>query len=171
MNNYKIHINSLVGFLLIFGLSSSPNPLAGQIVGGVFIERGLESSGDREGIGGELGFEVAFLPIDVFASGAHFPSTEKAESFRVWSIGTRVKIIPIPIVSPYIVGGLSLTESKISNLETSHSKEGSFAGVGIDLSVKSMKIYVEGKYEFFDEGEAFARLRIGASVLWGGLGL
>ncbi len=169
LNNYKIHINSLVGCLLIFGLSSSPNPLSGQIVGGVFIERGLESSGDREGIGGELGFEVAFLPIDVFASGAHFPSTEQAEPSRVWSVGARTKIVFFPWAGPYIVGGQSLTESRASNVEVSQSEEGSFAGIGIDFKVKALRIYAEGKYEMFDESESFVRLRMGASLLWGGL--
>ena len=169
MNIHKVGVGSLVIWLLLLGSLISPNRLSGQIVGGVFVERGLQSSENRDGIGGQLGFEVAFLPIDIFGSGAYFPSKKQAESFRVWSVGARTSIIPFPLVRPYIVGGLSLTESRVSNVEASKSEEGSFAGIGIDFKVKDLRIYAEGKYEMFDESESFVRFRMGASLLWGGL--
>ena len=168
MNIPKVEAGILVVLLLLVGFSISPNHLSGQIVGGMFVERGLQSSENREGIGGELGFEVAFLQIDVFGSGTYFPSKKQDESFRVWSVGARTKIVPFPL-GPYIVGGLSLTESRASNVEVSQSEEGSFAGIGIDFKVKALRIYAEGKYEMFDESESFVRLRMGASLLWGGL--
>ena len=169
MNIHKVEVGNLVIWLLLLGSLISTNHLSGQIVGGMFVENGLQSSENREGIGGELGFEVAFLPIDVFGSGTYFPSKKQAESFRVWSVGARTKIIPFPLVKPYIVGGISLTESRISNVETSKSEEGSFAGIGIDLEMKDLRIYAEGKYEMFDESESFVRFRMGVSLLWGGL--
>ena len=163
----KVPGKSFLPWLILLGLSGAYNDLSGQYIGGIFVEKSDDAGTKRDGFGGELGIKVAFLPIEVFGSGAHFPAVQQDESFRVWSLGARAKIVPIPLLNPYLVGGLSLKKHVGGDSGITSSEDGYFGGIGINATLKSFKVYAESKYEV--QGTSSITFRLGASLLWGRL--
>ncbi len=160
-------MKGLLLWVILLGIFISFADLSAQLIGGGFVERSFESTEARDGLGAELGLEVAFLPVDVFISGTHFPATHQDPSNREWSLGARATIIPIPFLNSYMLGGLNLKEYRGSASGKTGSEDGHFLGAGVSATLRSFKVYAESKYAF--QSTSSMRIRLGASLLWGGL--
>ena len=158
---------SLIAWVVLFWGSISFTDASAQVFGGGFVERSFESTQRRDGFGGELGLKVAFLPVEIFGSGSHFPERQQDPSLRVWSLGARIQISPFPFVKPYLVGGLGLKEYEGADSGMTHSEEGRFLGLGVKTTIKEVKFYAESKYAF--QSTSAMSIRLGASLSWGGL--
>jgi len=156
----------IAGVILFLG-SISFTDVSAQLFGGGFVESSFEATQRRDGFGGELGLKVAFLPVEIFGSGSHFPEQQQDPSNRVWSLGARAQIIPFPFVKPYLVGGLRFKEYEGADSGATHSEEGRFLGLGVKATIKEIKFYAESKYAF--QSTSAMSIRLGASLSWGGL--
>ena len=90
--------------LFTVGALVAPSPSDGQLVGGVFGSRARDTFAGTNGVGAEAGVSLPMLPFDVFVDGMlFFPSCAECD-FKGWSLGVRFRILPLPVVRPYLTG-------------------------------------------------------------------
>lgn len=154
--------------LVITLLLLCPVQLRGQVFGGVFGVHVRDSFGEGNGVGAEGGLSFPVLPLDVFGSAEwFFPSC--ARCGHGWSLGFNYRVLPVPMVSPYVTGGRTWRRSK--NGERRVSGEGMFGGIGVDISLPGFRLFTEMRYEFMSGDLAQTVMRVGLLWSWGGLPL
>ena len=134
--------------LLLLG----PVQLRGQVFGGVFGVLVQDSCGESSGVGVEGGLNIPVLPLDIFGSAEWFSPNCARRDLRGWSLGFNYRVLPVPMVSPYVTGGRTWRRS--DNGEPPGNGEGMFGGIGIDVSLPR-----------------FGLMRAGFLLSWGGLPL
>ncbi len=159
---------TLVITLLLLG----PVQLRGQVFGGVFgilVQDSCGESGESSGVGVEGGLNIPVLPLDVFGSAEWFFPNCARRDLRGWSLGFNYRVLPVPLVSPYVTGGRTWRRSE--NGEPPGSGEGMFGGIGIDVSLPGFGLFTEIRYEFLSGDLAQTVMRAGFLLSWGGLPL
>jgi len=137
----------MLGALLV------PMTASAQIFGGVFGAYANDSFDGTYGVGGELGFDLPVLPLDVFGSGTwFFPDCDDCD-LSGWSLGANLRI-PMVIIRPYLTGGWTWRDITDDALAVNPLDEGKysgvFAGAGVDLALFGVRVFAEGRREFLD---------------------
>ena len=96
------------------------------------------------GVGARLGLELPVFPIGVYAMGTYFFPADAEVSYYTASVMGKLGV-PIPIISPYLLGGLQRSATSLGGLE--NVENGVFVGLGVQIS----RLFLEGSMEFIED--------------------
>jgi hypothetical protein len=118
--------------------------------------------GGGMGGGAQVGLDLPVLPVDIEGNVEWFsPSCDEGRddcSLRGATLDANIRL-PLPLVRPYLTGGLSYRDGNLGGDLGSKNETGVNAGVGIDVNI-GIRIYGDYRYEFLDDFEG-AVLRAG----------
>ena len=163
--------------VLALGALIGPTPAHGQLAGGVFGARALDSFGGTNGFGAEVGVSLPMIPLEVFGAGTWFSPTCDGCKLQGWSLGVKLGVLPLPVLKPFLTFGRSWRDLEDPNNTLALDERGFFAGAGLEISLPGFGIYAEGDYEFMDDDPAPTEdlrqwiLRVGLVLRWGGIPL
>lgn len=144
----------------------APTEARAQMFGGIFGAWAQDSFDGTFGVGGEIGYDLPILPMDLFGSGTKFfPGCDDCD-MHGWSVGANLRL-PLPLVRPYLTGGWAWRDADqgptVDPL-SSGKDNGAFAGIGVDLAFSILRVFAEGRYELLDDPlEQFA-VRAGVMI-------
>jgi hypothetical protein len=156
-----------IGAVLAFSVLA--NPVDAQLKFGVHgaMVSGLDDAIDNAlglngtfGLGGRLGVELPLLPIGVYGMGTYFFPSGDVNYYTASLMGKLG--LPLPIVSPYLLGGYQRRSTSIGGI--SDSANGAFIGLGVQLT----KIFLEGSVEFNEENPTLPDINNNPIVFKGG---
>jgi hypothetical protein len=142
----------------LIGLAGDVEEVEAQFIWGVHVPYAVDTFDGTAGIGGRVGWDLPVLPIDIVGVGEYFFPDCGAEDCSFWGGSVEANVrLPIPIVRPYVLGGLAYR--KISGLETSTDTVDSFdgtgvsAGIGLDFDLLAVRAFLDGRYEWLGEDQ------------------
>jgi hypothetical protein len=98
------------------------------------------------GIGPRVGFTLPAVPIGAVGQGVYyFPEGEG--SYMTYGLSALVRL-PLPVVSPYAIGGWQWRRSSAN--DQSETQSGAAIGVGVQVNF-GVSLFLEGTMEFNDE--------------------
>jgi hypothetical protein len=98
------------------------------------------------GLGARVALQPPVLPVGIVAQGVYyFP--EGDGSYITYSGAAQLRL-PLPMVSPYAIGGWQWRRS--SGGGSSNTESGPMVGVGVQLNL-GLSLFLEGTFEFNDE--------------------
>ena len=114
------------------------------------------------GVGGRIGWDLPVLPVDILAAGEYFFPDCGAEDCAMYG-GTLEALVrlPIPLVRPYALGGLVWRSWDAGDEDGSST--GFDAGLGIDLHLLAVRVFLDARYEFLDDPQEQWVLRLGVN--------
>jgi opacity protein-like surface antigen len=107
------------------------------------------------GGGARLGLNLPVLPLDIVGVAELFsPScSEGRDGCSLWGASLDANLrLPIPLVRPYVTGGLSYRDGDRGGELGSKSESGLNLGLGVDLNL-GVRLFADWRYEFLDEFE------------------
>jgi hypothetical protein len=127
-----------------------------QFLWGAHVPYALDTFDGAFGIGGRLGYDLPVLPIDIVGVGEVFFPDCGANDCSLWGASAEANLrLPIPIVRPYLTGGLgyrSLSRPRSDGNGTEDlSATGVSLGLGVDFNLAAVRLFVDGRYEWYDE--------------------
>ena len=136
--------------LLVLALGAA-RPAQGQFfLGGHAAWTSYQDGG--LGGGARLGLDLPVLPVDILGVAEFFsPSCEPGRdgcSFWGATLDANVRL-PIPLVRPYLTGGLSFRSADLSSDEGKVDGTGFAVGGGLDVALV-IRIFADYRYEFFE---------------------
>jgi len=152
-----------------------PLPAHGQLVGGVFGARARDSFGGVNGLGAAAGVSLPVLPMEVFASGTFFYPDCSGCDLKGWSLGVKLMVLPISVLKPYLTFGRTWRDLEDLNVGLITNEDGLFGGAGLEIGLRRVGIFAEGRYEFLTETVGANpdlrqwMFRAGLVMRWGGL--
>ncbi len=150
--------------IVLLGGVLVPGSARAQAFWGVHGAWAQDSFDGTSGVGAELGLDIPVLPLDVFGAGTwFFPDCDDCD-LKGWSLGVNYRVLPLPLLRPYVTGGVTWrdVEDPINGLVIEDS--GAFVGVGLDLALAGFGVFAEGRYEFLDGDLGQAVLRAGVRI-------
>jgi len=163
--------------VMTVGALIAPIPTNGQLVGGVFGERALDSFGGTNGFGAELGVSLPLVPLEVFAAGTLFRPGCTGCDFKSWSVGAKLQILPLPVLKPYVTAGRTWRDLEDPGAALILADDGFFTGAGLEFALPGFGLFAEGRYGFLpgDPGPSPDlrqwTMRAGLRIRWGGIPL
>ncbi len=137
----------------VLALAVLANPVDAQLlkVGGhVAMISGLEEASSLQGefgFGARAGVQLPGAPIGAFVSATYF--MPDCDECTYWTGSAFGKVgLPLPVVAPYLLGGIQRRASAVGDLEA--AENGFFVGVGASLGA----IFLEGTMEFNEDDPA-----------------
>ena len=144
----------MLALALLAAATLLPAPAQGQ-----FFIGGHGSFTDYQGGGGgggiRAGLDLPVLPLDIMGATDWFSMTcdEGQDGCSLWGATLDVNLrLPIPIVRPYLTGGLSYRSAKQGGELGDLSGTGANIGVGVDVNIV-VRLFLDWRYEFFSEDE------------------
>ena len=132
-----------------------PGSAAGQFFwGGHAAYTGYQDGGTGAGL--HLGLDFPLLPVDVVGSAEWFSPSCRAdrEGCSLWGATLDANLrLPIPLVRPYLTGGLSYRKFGLGGELGSQDKSGINLGVGVDVNL-GIRAFADWRWEFLGESEA-----------------
>ncbi|MEM7417715.1 MAG: hypothetical protein AAF389_19660 [Gemmatimonadota bacterium] len=126
---------------------------------------GIEAAQELDGtfgFGGRAGLELPALPVGVWATATYF--APDCDDCSYWTGALFAKLgLPLPIVSPYVIGGIQRRATSVGNLDMSENDP--FAGVGVSLG----GLFIEGRMEFNSDDPALPDFDNDAFIFMGGI--
>jgi opacity protein-like surface antigen len=107
------------------------------------------------GGGARAGLDIPVLPLDIMGAVELFsPSCpEGRDGCSLWGASLDANLrLPIPLVRPYITGGLSYRDGDRGGELGSASESGLNLGLGVDVNL-GIRIFADWRYEFLGEFE------------------
>jgi hypothetical protein len=152
--------------VLLLGLLAGP--LSGQVSLGVHGVSATDAFGGTQGVGGRLAFSLPLLPVDFMASAeTFFPDCGDLDcSLRGVSLDASMDLLPLPVVRPYVTGGFTIRRFDTGLGEGTREARGLNAGAGVNVGLAGLRLFGEGRYEFFRAPERQTVFRLG--ILFGG---
>ncbi len=154
-----------------------PIPAYGQLVGGVFGARALDSFGGTNGFGAEAGVSLPLIPLEVFGAGTLFSPACSGCDLKGWSLGVKFRVFALPVLRPYVTFGRTWRELEDPSNALSLDDNGLFTGAGVEIRLPGFGIFGEGRYEFMTEDPdpnlnlRQWNLQAGLVMRWGGVPL
>ncbi|MDE0899461.1 MAG: hypothetical protein OSA81_10620 [Longimicrobiales bacterium] len=96
------------------------------------------------GAGARLGLEVPMFPIGVYAMGTYFFTDDAEVSYYTASVMGKLGV-PVPVISPYLLGGYQRSATSLGGLERLENV--GFVGLGVQIS----RLFLEGSVEFIED--------------------
>lgn len=146
MRRFAFAMSAVLAFAVL------ANPVDAQIKLGVHVAQisGLADVSALDGtfgFGARAGLQAPALPIGVFASATYF--SPDCDDCSYWTGSLFGKLgLPLPIVAPYVLGGVQRRATTAGALEA--SENGIFVGLGVQLQ----KLFIEGAMEFNEDDPA-----------------
>lgn len=137
----------------VLGLAVLANPVDAQLLklgGHVAMISGLEEASSLQGelgFGARAGVEAPTAPIGAYVSATYFMPDCDECSYWTGSLFGKVGL-PLPIVAPYLQGGIQRRASAVGDLEAAES--GFFIGLGVGFG----SLFLEGSMEFNEDDPA-----------------
>ena len=149
---------TVFGIFLAAGLlvAAPADEVQGQVIWGAHVPYAVDAFDGAFGIGGRVGYDLPVLPIDIVGVGEMFFPDCGADDCGLWGVSAEGNVrLPIPIVRPYITGGigyrsLSRPDSNSGGTEDV-SATGVSLGLGVDFNLAAVRLFVDGRYEWYDE--------------------
>jgi hypothetical protein len=147
---------ALVGGLLGF----SPGQASAQAslgVYGVRVAETLNGEISGQGFGVRARLSMPLVPLKVYAAAERiFPDCPDGGcSVYAVEAGLTLNLFPLPIVSPYLTGGVVRRrfDSGGDNVQGGAvtNVEGISVGAGVSAGVPGVSFFLEGRYEFMDD--------------------
>lgn len=107
------------------------------------------------GGGARAGLDLPVFPLDILGNVEFFsPSCPEArEGCSLWGASLDANLrLPIPLVRPYVTGGLSYRDGDLGGDRGSTNKSGLNLGLGVDVNL-GIRIFADWRYEFLGELE------------------
>ena len=134
---------------------------------GVHVSESVGGETAAEGLGLRAGISFPLFPLKAYAAAERIFPDCPDDGCSVWAAeaGLRVDVFPLPVVSPYITGGI-VSRRYDSGIEGAvegqvNTVQGISAGVGLSAGVPGISFFLEGRYEFMDEPYDQFVLRLG----------
>jgi len=138
----------LIGALLVPASGSS------QVFGGAYGAWAQDSFDGTYGLGAMLGFDFPLFPVDVFGSGEWFNPDCDGCSLNGWALGANLRL-PLPLIRPYLTGGWVWRDAKgdvgAADPFALGGYDGAFGGIGVDVALAGIRLFVEGRYEYLKD--------------------
>lgn len=101
------------------------------------------------GLGARVALQPPLLPVGVVGQGVYyFPDCGGADcSYFTYSLAAQLRL-PLPMVSPYAIGGWQWRRSSVAGDATTDN--GAMVGAGVQLNL-GVSLFLEGMFEFNDE--------------------
>jgi hypothetical protein len=163
--------------VMTVGALIAPIPANSQLVGGVFGARARDSFGGTNGFGAELGVSLPLVPLEVFAAGTLFRPGCTGCDFKIWSVGAKLQIFPLPVLKPYVTVGRTWRDLEDPGAALILADDGFFTGAGLEFALPGFGLFAEGRYEFLPEDPGPSpdlgqwTMRVGLRMRWGGIPL
>ena len=163
--------------VMTVGALIAPIPANSQLVGGVFGARARDSFGGTNGFGAELGVSLPLVPLEVFAAGTLFRPGCTGCDFKIWSVGAKLQIFPLPVLKPYVTVGRTWLDLEDPGAALILADDGFFTGAGLEFALPGFGLFAEGRYEFLPEDPGPSpdlrqwTMRVGLRMRWGGIPL
>jgi len=148
-----------------------PSPARAQFSYGGHLVEARDAFGGARGLGARAGVSVPLLPVRAYGSAEYFrPDCGPLErcGFSGVSLDLNYAILPLPLVSPYLTGGLVMRRVDPAPADASgEGGEGAFTdrgmhlGVGMTAGVSGFRLFGEARYEFVQAPERQFVVRIG----------
>jgi opacity protein-like surface antigen len=142
-------VKGIVTSLLFVGASLTPQAAQGQFIIGAHAAWSGYAEGSP-GAGARLGWDLPVLPIDFVGVAEFFspncPANTTGCSFWGATLDANLRL-PIPMIRPYLTGGLSYRSGKLREDAESESSSGVNIGVGLDVRIV-VRIFADYRYEF-----------------------
>ena len=163
--------------VMTVGALIAPIPANSQLVGGVFGARARAGFGGTNGFGAELGVSLPLVPLEVFAAGTLFRPGCTGCDFKIWSVGAKLQIFPLPVLKPYVTVGRTWRDLEDPGAALILADDGFFTGAGLEFALPGFGLFAEGRYEFLPEDPGpspdlgQSTMRVGLRMRWGGIPL
>ncbi len=115
------------------------------------------------GAGARVGLDLPVLPLDIVGVAEFFsPScSEGNDGCSLWGASLDANLrLPIPLVRPYLTGGLSYRDANLGGDLGSVSKSGLNLGLGVDVNL-GVRIFGDWRYEWLDDEIEGSVIRLG----------
>ena len=157
---------TLVWFVLLLGVPATQ--ASGQLSLGVHGVSATDAFGGTQGAGGRVAFSLPLLPVDFMVTAeTFFPDCGDLDcSLRGVSLDASMDLLPLPVVRPYVTGGFTVRRFDTGLGEGTREARGLNAGAGVNVGLAGLRLFGEGRYEFFSAPERQTVVRLG--VLFGG---
>ncbi len=125
---------------------------------GAYAVRATESFDGANGVGVQAAVSFPVLPLEAFVAGDRF--SPDCDGCSMWggSIGVNVTVLPLGLASGYVTGGLVRRRVDLGEELDSVTDDAFNLGVGMRAGLGGLNAFLEGRYEFFDDGEVVLRL-------------
>lgn len=148
-----------VAVAVISMLVLSPGPAAGQLAPGVHAVHASDVLTGADGVG----LRLALTLPGGFALAAtgdwFFPPCDGGCRYGAAALDLHVPLMPLPLVTPYAVGGFSWRRVDPGDGLPSIDERGPGAGLGLRVGSASLALYLEARYEFLaHEGQWVGRV-------------
>jgi hypothetical protein len=127
---------------------AAPAPSSAQLSPAVHGVRAHDLFGGSRGVGVRLGLGVPLGFRLVGGGDWFFPSCDGRCRYRAANLDAHVPVLPLPVISPYILGGLTWRRYEGPGAEGVESERGVGAGLGLRAGVGGLGLYLETRYEF-----------------------
>jgi len=100
-----------------------------------------------------LGVDLPVLPLDIMGIGEWFsPScSEGSDGCSFWGATLDANLrLPIPVIRPYLTGGLSYRSASPGGESEDVSGTGVNGGVGVDVKLV-IRVFLDWRYEYFGD--------------------
>jgi hypothetical protein len=167
---------AVAGAMLAAGATEAASQLRFSIAGGPSMPLGSLGDEVDTGYHAQLSaaLSVPLLPVGIRADGmfTQFPESGEDGNFRVVS-GSVNGVLSMPSVgiTPYLIGGLGIYNSRFTDDDDGHGHEtgsttnvGANVGVGIRIGLPGLAVFGEARlHNLFNEGDAvrFAPISLG----------
>lgn len=157
---------TLMWSVLLLGVPAPP--VSGQISLGVHGVAATDAFGGTEGAGGRVALSLPLLPVDFMVTAeTFFPDCGELDcSLRGVSLDASMDLLPLPVVRPYLTGGFTIRRFDTGLGEGTWEARGLNAGAGVHVGLAGLRLFGEGRYEFFSAPERQTVFRLG--LLFGG---
>lgn len=153
-----------LGAMLALAATAAPVDAQLKFGGHVAMISGLDEASNLDGsfgAGARVGAELPLLPVGAYVSATYYLPDGDDTSYWTGSLFAKAGL-PLPIVSPYLLGGFQRRAASVGDL--SESDSGLFVGLGVQIK----QLFLEGTLEFNEDDPAFPDLDNDPIVFKGG---
>ncbi len=146
-----IRRNACLAMALAALCAAAPEARA-QLNPGIHVARATDSFGGTNGVGASVELSFPVFPIDLFVAGEYFfPDCGTVDDCAFMGGSADLHLgLPIPVVTPYVTGGLVYRRTDVGGGVGAVAKTGYGGGVGLNLGALVLGAYAEVRYEVVD---------------------
>jgi len=163
-----------LAWVVVLGLAlplMPPAPAGAQLSYGGHVVEARDAFGGARGLGARVGVSVPLLPLRAYGTAEYFrPDCGPLDRCGLSGVSLDVNyaILPIPLLSPYLTGGVVARRvhpgpaaADLSGDGEAFSDRGVHLGVGITAGAAGFRLFGEARYEFVRAPERQVVMRIG----------